>query len=227
MMLMVWLILCLQCSSLLVLLIPGRNLWWWCWWCWCCWFFDGKFACGAHSWSVWFLEEKYDNDDDDDDDDALVELLLVLFFTPGRSYSWRKNQRFKGSWSWLPPPEISKVHTIIMCWEMHFAEVGRVSAQLRNTLCSALLDCCWKQNFNHAGFLSCLLKNFEHTKDKSKQGSYTRDSENKEHKHSARTLSVNCSYTLTLTSLKKIIEKTNSEWQKTATPLTWKKNLQA
>ncbi len=139
MMLMVWLIFCLQCSSLLVLLIPGRNLWW----CWCCWFFDGKFACGAHSWSVWFLEEKYDNDDDDDDDDALVELLLVLFFTPGHSYSWRKNQRFKGSWSWLPPPEISKVHTIIMCWEMHCAEVGRVSAQLRNTLCSALLCSAW------------------------------------------------------------------------------------
>jgi hypothetical protein len=102
---------------------------------------------------------------------------------------------------------------------MHCAEVGRVSAQLRNTLCSALLDCCWKQNFNHAGFLSCLLKNFEHTKDKSKQGSYTQDSENKEHKHSARTLSVNCSYTLTLTSLKKILEKTNSDRGKPATPL--------
>jgi hypothetical protein len=35
--------------------------------------------------------------------------LLVI------SYSWRKNERFKGSWSWLPPPEISKVHTIIVC----------------------------------------------------------------------------------------------------------------
>jgi hypothetical protein len=45
----------------------------------------------------------------------LMLLILIVVLTPGPFDSWRKNERFKGSWSWLPPPEISKVHTIIVC----------------------------------------------------------------------------------------------------------------